>query len=184
MTRNPTFTIPVPDAGNRLGEAMLYIAKRISTKTGVHPDTIDAVLWGTDVLDYTEDGIPMSGVEYHAGPNGPYPAIAESVRKRLVADNRARLAYTGDGIREFTAVDEPDLNGFSKRTLQRIEKLCDAATRSDGGEFLPTHAWSLAANGQPIPYEAIFLSNPIVTRADRGRTEALAAERGWAQGLP
>ena len=178
MTRTPTFTIPVPDASNRLGEAMLYVARRTAAETGVHPDTIDAVLWGADVLGYAEDGVPMTGVEYHSGPNGPYPAIAENVRKHLVANNRARLTYTPEGIREFTAVDEPDLNEFSEQTLQRIARLCDAARGSDGGEFLPTDAWTLPANGEAIPYEAIFLAKRAITGADRRRTQALAAEHG------
>ena len=174
MTRNPTFKIPVRNAGRRLGEAMLHVARLTATETGVHPgvhpDTIDAVLWGADVLGYAEDGIPMTGVEYHSGPNGPYPAIAENVRKCLVANNRARLAYTPDGIREFTAVDEPDLNGFSERTLQRIARLCDAAQGSERGEFLPTDAWTLPTNGEAIPYETISLTKRGITEADRRQT--------------
>ena len=176
------YEVRIANATERLTEATLHVTRLLDTGEGVNQDVVDAVLWGADTLAWAETGTPMTGVRYLSGPNGPYPEIGQSVQKTLTAAGRARVYYTVDGCRRLEAIDQPRLDLFDKPTIERLASLARAAEGTEGAEFLPNNAWALAANGQPIPYQAIFVSsNRSVSEEDRTRTRDLARRHGWIE---
>ena len=66
--------------------------------------------------------------------------------------------------------------------IAAVDKIVDAFwnhNAKDISDFSHGIAWRVPPNKTSIPYEAVFLSDEVLTQYDRVRTAELASERGW-----
>lgn len=169
---------------HRLGELILYIAKRSTNDRWFGKVKLAKLLAFSDFYAFGRIGNPITGATYIKLPEGPVPERFYATLGRLVDEGRAEIRPTkapGDLIQErVIALDDPapifsDLQlSFVKQMLVGLERynakeLSDLAHRQFVG-------WQHAEWRQPIPYATHHISPIAPTDAEIQRGLKLHAE--------
>ena len=79
-------------------------------------------------------------------------------------------------------LEEPDYNLFTGREVSIIEtwiRFFWNKTAKEVSRYSYGKAWKLANTGDPIPYDAVFISDDPVTFDEVEHVKDLAAKHGW-----
>ena len=151
--------------------AHLVIARLRADQLGA--TKLNKVLWFADCAHYRRHGRSLTGErEYVRKDNGPCPQRMEAVIHTL--KERGKIAETLQPVihysrREFTALQEPDLSGF---TVEEIDLLLSVALElaplsAQGVSELSHDAlWEEATPGGRIPVAAGAVSARPLLEAD------------------
>lgn len=180
-----TFCFPEMDGENRLKELILYIADKCFEDPTFGAIKLNKILFFGDFMLYLRSGKPITGVEYQRIPNGPAPRRLLPIRKKMIKDDELVLKER-DSIpyirHQAIARRSANIDIFSAQEISLIDSLirhfwampADRISMESHGIF-----WEIAGNKERIPYQAAFLSEPTITRADIERSHELVKEHGW-----
>ncbi len=174
----------------RLKELILHIARKSEDDPNFGKTKLIKLLAWSDFLAYGRLGASLTGADYIKLDFGPAPAQFPAALNLLRAMGRLRqveqesFSYTQDRV---LAVDGPNLGGFTPDQLGVVDEVVDRFKAWSNSELsVESHrefvGWRLAEEGQPIPYETVFLSPEPLTERDRERARQVATEIGLVHG--
>ena len=169
----------------RLAELILHIAKRCEDDPNFGATKLNKILWWSDLLSYARRGKPITGVEYQRLRNGPAPKRLVPVRRRLVSSHDAVVQereYFKRTQMRVIPLRKANYSLFTAEDIALVDEVISDFwddTAAAVSEASHGKAWEIAKDKQPIPYEAIFLSDNAITPADVAETHALAETMGW-----
>ena len=177
-----------PAEQRRLGELILYIARKCAADTFFGSVKLNKILWRADFDSYLELGKPITGVSYVRRAHGPTPRKLVDVRDFLIRTKRAEIksVQLGDGRRQDRVISrsDPDMTLFTEEQIRLVDRdILEAwgKTAEDVSEESHGLAWQVAGeDGKGIPYEAAFLSDEPPTDRDARLAKKRATENGWA----
>ncbi len=187
MRRQPTFSFAEPEDEDLLRELIIYVADKCQGDRKFGATKLNKILWWSDFLAYAEHGKPITGTPYMRLGNGPAPKKLLPVRAEML-DARdiaiAKVPALGGYVQKrVVPLRAADLSVFEARQIALVDEVISALWRKTAkGVSSLSHgkAWKVASDKDPIPYEAVFLSNARVNRYDTARTKQLAREHDWA----
>jgi hypothetical protein len=186
VTDNITVSFPDKSPDTRLGELMLYIAGKCEQHQNFNATKLNKILYFADFLSYSRTGQAITGAEYVKQEHGPVPKRLLPIRKRLVERGEAAVkkVATVGGYEQHRLVPlrEPDLSRFSGPEIDFVNKVIlffAGHNAKEVSEMSHNRIWRVAAMGQPIPYEAVFVSDENPTEEDNQRARKLIRQRGW-----
>lgn len=175
------------DGEDILGELIIYIAGKCDDDSTFGATKLNKILWWSDFVAFAEYGKPITGVAYQRLQNGPAPKRLLPVRDKLIHDGsiviRPHKESLGYARNIVTPLREPKMDCFSAHEIALVDRIIEMTrgkTASEISDMSHGKAWEIAGgNKEPIPYEAVFLSNEPVNAYDISRTRELAREHGW-----
>jgi hypothetical protein len=186
MAARPTVSFPERHPDKRLGELMLYIAKKSQFDQNFGGTKLNKILFYADFVSYGRSGKPITGAEYIKQEFGPTPKRLLPVRKQLEARKEAavqRVDFLGKEQQRLVALRDPDLSLFSGEEIALVDQVIVYLRRKsakDVSELSHNRAWSVAKMGGSIPYEAAFISDENPNERDIERGRELVEQHGWA----
>jgi hypothetical protein len=187
MPHPPTFRFTDASGEARLRELILYVAAECFTDPKFGATKLNKILWWADFLAYAKYGRPITGIEYQRLGKGPAPRRLVPVRNDMEsAGDIAVSEVPGRGgyiQKKIVPVRAANLDVFEPKDIAVVDDVIRALWRKTAkGVSNLSHgkAWEIAGDGEPIPYEAVFLSDDKTDRYDVARTLELARRFGWA----
>lgn len=186
MAAHPTVSFPERHPDKRLGELMLYIAKKSQFDPNFGGTKLNKILYYADFVSFGRSGKPITGAEYIKQEFGPTPKRLLPVRKLLETRKEAavqRVDFLGKEQQRLVALRDPDLSLFSGEEIALVDQVIEylrGKTAREVSELSHDRAWRVAKMGGAIPYEAAFLSNENSNEGDVERGRELIEQHGWA----
>ncbi len=170
-----------PENEVRYKELVLYICQKCATDQKFGATKLNKILYFSDFLAYAELGEPITGFEYQRLPNGPTPRRHLPMRDEML--NRGELGIQVVPLRggrtQHRAVNlrVPNLNVFTADQIALVDRVIDELWDLDAEQVSDlSHrmaGWELAAPGDIIPYETVFISSESPTEIDVQRAREL-----------
>ena len=186
-SRDPTVTVPLPGGQSRARHAILYVAKRCEAAKFFGAIKLNKILWKADFDSFEERGIPVTGREYRRQKFGPTLREMVPIQNDMLRDGviRTERRDFGDNVIEqrTVALEEPDLSLFDQIDISYLDRAIAHYWEKTGTESSDeSHgvAWKTRANGDPMPYEASFLSDKVPPASQMDRLKALVRRREMA----
>lgn len=186
MGKELTFGGSDPQGEVRLAELILYVAGKCAGDRLFGAIKLNKILWWSDFLAFGQFGTAITGVEYRRLGRGPAPRQLVPVRDDLVADGHAIVQpqrVLGGLVQErVVPLRDPKLDLFTASQIELVNeviRLLWGKSARDVSRLSHGKAWEIAADGDGIPYEAVFLSDNPADAFDMARTRELAEQYGW-----
>lgn len=186
MAGRTTISFPERNPDKRLGELMLYIAKKSQFDQNFGGTKLNKILFYVDFCSYGRSGKSITGAEYIKQEFGPTPKRLIPVRKRLETRKEAavqRVDFLGKEQQRLVALRDPDLSIFSGEEIALVDQVIEylrGKTAKEVSELSHNRAWRVARMGGSIPYEAVFISDENPNERDVERGMELVEQHGWA----
>lgn len=184
--RGLTFTVELEGGAlRRLEEAILYVCDACENDQAFGLTRLNKILFEADFQSYQKRGVPVTGAAYQRLENGPAPKAMMPRLRALQQHGSLVLRETdfyGRSQSRALALRAPDLSVFGPDDvafLARAIRESWGKTATEVSEQSHRIEWKTRSDGDPIPYEAAWLSNAGISASDREKTEALALEHGW-----
>lgn len=187
-TWNPTklhFEFPIPDRETRFKELILYVSHECLDDPTYSRTKLLKILFFSDFEAYGRYGTPITGMPYKKLPYGPAPAMFPQLQTEMLRDKLirivARRVYEHERQRVLPLKDA-EVERFTARQISIVDnwiRFFWNMTAKEVSRYSHGKAWKLANEGEPIPYEAVFISNEPVTDEDAARAKSLALKYGW-----
>lgn len=166
----------------KLGELLLYIAKRCSGDAAFGATKLNKILFFSEFEAYRDLGSAITGVPYQNLELGPAPRRLLPVQTRLIDSGFARLDHipTPTGMQKrLVPLREPNLGSFSDHELELVDRVIERLrSRNASQASQDSHeevGWLATSTGETIPYHMALLSRPAPTVDDEKFIERLAA---------
>lgn len=167
-------------------ELVLHVCQRCGEAERFGKVKLNKILWRADFRSFAERRLPVTGRTYQKLAAGPAPMEMPLILAELEAEGLltfARREMT-DGYVELRPIARAaaSLRAFSQDDMDFVEEairfywMKSATQASDLSHGV---AWRSRKFLDPIPYEAVFLSDSKLTAEDAHRLGALAAAKGW-----
>jgi hypothetical protein len=179
------YEFPIQNREARFKQLVLYISERCIDDPTYSKIKLLKILHFSDFEAYGTYGEPITGMRYRKMPYGPvpvdYPRLQEEmVRERLVKVHFRRV-YEHSSQR-LLPLQKPNFDFLRAQHIAIVDGWITKfwnETAKRVSEFSHGRAWKLAKDGEPIPYEAVFISNEPATFEDVDRVKDLATKFGW-----
>jgi hypothetical protein len=179
------FDFPIANRENKFKEVVKYIAQRCIDDPTFSKIKLLKILFFSDFESFGRYGLPITGMRYRKAPYGPVPADFLRIEQELLRDKEiaihSRRVYEFSSQRLFP-LTEPNLDMLTARDIAVVEgwiRFFWEKTAKAVSEYSHGLAWKIAQNAEPIPYEAVFISDEPVTFEDVERARQLAQKFGW-----
>ncbi len=172
----PDLRISVPQKNvAKFREVLLYVLARVGAKPNIGETVLYKLLYFIDFDYYEKYEEQLIGATYRRNHYGPTPvefqALVESMEENgeLV---RVHRPYFDFEQKKYLPLRHPDLSKLSARELSLINdtlrRLADMSARQISEYSHKDVPWATTADGEIIPYEAVFYRTPEYSvRADR-----------------
>ena len=175
------------ESDQRLGELMLFIAKRCEDDPCFGATKLNKIIFFADFFAFRRTGKSITGCDFMRLPQGPAPRRLLPVRNRLMEDGRAILRdvalWSGHTQQRLTPLSEPDISQFSARDIAIVTSVIEHLWKKNAEEVsglsheLP--AWQLADDGETIPLESAFIMSLKASEAEVATGLSLMENHGW-----
>lgn len=184
-TRAVTYAQPDLNPEQRLREMILYISACSAYDRAFGVTKLNKLLWWSDTSAFGIRRRPITGATYIRLPQGPVPQGIDAIRddmQRLGEIAISRVEHYGRVIHRVVPLRRHDLSLFTGEEIaivdeivlqNRVSNATSVSRRSHG------RMWEALKQGQPMPYESVFISDAKATRYDMVRTRELARQFGW-----
>lgn len=179
------FDFPIPNRETRFKELVLFVAEECIDDPKFSKTKLFKILFFSDFEAYGKLGQPITGIRYLKWPFGPAPAVYARIEQELLADHAIRLVrkpvYEHEQQRVLP-LRNPNIKTFSAEEISIVTRWIRFfwnKTANEVSRFSHGKAWKLARENEPIPYEAVFISNEPVSFDEIDRAKGLAARYGW-----
>lgn len=170
--RNLTFGTDDQESTDKLRELILYVADKCEEDQKFSAVKLNKILFYADFLSFAKYGEPVTGVQYKKYPQGPVPTILKRVRSEMEENGESVLRkkdYYGLTQHRVIPLRDPDLDKFRARDIALVDdvikKLWDE-NATQVSERSHDRVWRNSADGESIPYEAVFVSDEALTEQD------------------
>lgn len=169
----------------RLSQAILYVCTMCEQDEGFGATRLNKILFEADFQAFYARGVAVTGARYQRLENGPAPkAMLPCLREMKESGDIAirERDYFGRPQTRIVPLVQPDLSLFGPDDIAFLSRaIHDSWGKSGTRVSIESHRieWETRKNGDPIPYEAVWLSNAPVSRFEAERTKELAASFGW-----
>ena len=186
MAKGPTTSFPKLNPDKRLGELMLYIAKRSQFDPNFGGTKLNKILFYADFTSFGRHGRPITGAEYVKREFGPTPRRLIPVREKLEKKKEAvvqKVDFLGKEQQRLVALREADLSMFTGEEIALVDQVIEyleGKTARKVSDLSHNRIWRVARLGEAIPYEAVFVSEDDPTEGDIERGKELVQKHGWA----
>jgi hypothetical protein len=171
-----------PQNEARFRELILYICQSCATHQRFGATKLNKILYYSDFLAYADLDEPITGFEYQREKKGPVPTRLVPVREEMIkagelALQPLRLPY---GLVEKRVVNlrAPRLEVFTPAQISLVDSIIELLkdkTAEEASELSHrTVGWQIAAPGETIPYETVFVAAEPMTESDIQRGKDLA----------
>jgi uncharacterized phage-associated protein len=171
----------------KLKDLMLYFSQRgIDEGITIGSTKLNKLLFFADFRAFEERGTPITGARYQKLKWGPAPRALLPVRKELVEHGEAkfRTGSAEDLNDVLTPQGEPQFSSLSDEDRKIADDVFEelrpyTALGASDYSHLKSAGWKVAALGEDIPYESVFVITdpPPAEAIELGRE--LAAKYGW-----
>jgi hypothetical protein len=187
MSAKLTFAVNDLPGGvvKRLAEAILYVCAFCESDDAFGMTRLNKILFEADFLSFLTRDQPVTGAAYQRLQHGPAPKAMPHRLRELQQEGALHVRetdYLGKIQKKPIALRKPDLSVFNGEDLAVLHKIIQDSWGKSAGEVSDAShriEWKTRQNGDPIPYEAAWLSNELPTDVEVVRTRQLAAEHGW-----
>lgn len=172
-------------ARTRLAEAILYICNACETDAAFGKTRLNKILFEADFQSFLIRLTSVTGAAYQRLRWGPAPIVMPTLLNQMQISGEIVIKssdFIGRKQEKPICLREPNLDFFSGYDIAFL----DAQVQDSWGKTATdvSHAshrieWSTREDRDPIPYEAVWLSNEPLTSVEIQRTRDLASEHGW-----
>jgi hypothetical protein len=179
------FDFPIQNREMRLKSLVVYISHQCLDDPTYSRTKLFKILFYSDFEAYGRHGTPITGIQYKKFPFGPGPAAFSRLQDEMLSDNLIRIVKRRVYDQERQRVlplQEPDFSLFTGREVSIVEtwiRFFWNKTAKEVSRFSHGMAWKLANMGDPIPYDAVFISDDPVTYDEVEHVRDLATKHGW-----
>lgn len=181
-----TYEFPNFQGAVRLRELILYISSKCADDPAFSRTKLIKILFFSDFYSYKWYGEPITGVTYVKLPFGPGPKILPHIQDTMVEGGDLVLVkrrhYNREQIRPI-ARREAKIDIFKPRDIAFVDEVIKdlwEGSATQASEESHVMAWKVASQiKDPIPYDAIFLSEEPITPYERERAQELTNKYGW-----
>jgi hypothetical protein len=177
------FEFSLPNRETRFKELYIYVAKMCGEDNSAVKQA--KIMFFSDFEAFAVLGTPITGMPYSKFPQGPYPKAGARLREEMLRDKEIKFEKrrVHKFHREYAVpLREPDRTMFSKDELAIVDKWI-TFFRNKTSDFVSNYshgkAWKIASQGDPIPYEAAFISDEPVTPSAVDKVKELGRRFGW-----
>jgi hypothetical protein len=165
-------------------ELVLYVSQKCAFDPMFGATKLNKILFYSDFLTFARSGSAITGAEYQRLRNGPAPRMLLPIRAKMIEEHilgmqEVRLK-SGKVQKRTVSLRQPNLRIFTGEEIAMVDYIiealsdCDAQTVSEISHTMV--GWQVAAEGETIPYEMVFLSNEPLSEAEIMRGLEIAAE--------
>jgi hypothetical protein len=171
-------------ADRRLGEMVLYVAAKGQDDPAFDLLQLKRVLYFSDFMAYARLGSPVTGAPYVKQAAGPAPQRLATVMGRLRKSGAAVTQeverWDGTQVRVIP-LRKAELELFTASQIDVVNEVINTVLGRTGTEASLSNGvvWRVLDLGEPIPYEAAFISDEPLTEGDIAETRRLASQLGW-----
>jgi len=176
-------TTTAPFDQHKFDELVLHVAELSSDDVTFGKTKLNKIMYYVDFYAYGVTGKSITGATYQRRQFGPVPKQIAAARQRLVASGRVRfdeISYFGRPLERMTPLEGADVSAFTLGELQLISEVVRGLRDLNGSQASEmSHqevGWILAADGETIPYETVFLNAPALTTEDIARGREIESE--------
>jgi len=183
--RNPgklRFEFSLPEGEQRFRELLVYISEKCAVDPKFGATKLNKILYFSDFLAFARFGEPITGFEYQRERNGPVPKRLVPIRDEMIRAGDLAVQpvkLVGGRVQKRTVnLRQPRLEIFRPEQVALIDSIIEkfwGFNADEVSEF--SHqmvGWKIAAPGESIPYESVFISAEPLTDADVLRAKDLA----------
>ena len=179
----------IPDE-RKLGELILYISQKCANDPTFGATKLNKILCYSDFLFYAYHDHGITNVEYQKLPNGPAPRRLIPVRKELVENGdlamQEVILKSGETQKRTVNLRTPNLDLFTGAEIAVVDRMIESMQgmiADDVSEMSHTLlGWLVADEGETIPYNSIYFSNPPLSAAEISRAMELKAAKARPEG--
>ena len=188
LTDTSRHGMETPPGDDRLGEAILYVAERLTDDpAGRGAVKLNKILWWADFESFRERGRSVTGAVYQKLAEGPAPVRLLPTRKRLVKSGAVEMTERHTGARSPEKVlqalrePEPVFDDGDVRYLKRALKKFHGMTGKECSDFShrASAGWQTVKIKEVIPYETSLVSTRPLTEAELAWARLVAVEAGY-----
>lgn len=154
---------------------ILYIAQRSEDDPNFGATKINKILFFADFDAFAKTGKPITGARYQRLPQGPAPRALLPVKKEMLADGsineREVLRHSTYQQKRIVANKNTNMDLFTGEEIAVVDaviaRLRPETARRVSDLSHERDGWSLAENGEEIPYfTAILHDGPVELTAE------------------
>jgi hypothetical protein len=196
MTSTPTrppfdsaklhFEFSLPNREHRFSQLILFIAERCESDPTFSAIKLNKILFYSDFESYARFGTPITGVAYQKLPQGPAAKAMPRVLDEMQQDKLIRIikeAVRGAAVRERVVPIRPPADPiFDREQIDIVEQYIRLFWKRSANwvsKYSHGMAWKLAEMNALIPYDAVFISDALVTQPEVDHVKELASKYGW-----
>ncbi len=177
-----------PPGDERLGEAILYVAERLTDDpAGRGAVKLNKILWWADFESFRERGRSVTGAVYQKLKEGPAPVRLVPTRKKLLRTGAVEMTERHTGARSpekvLQALREPELvfDDDDVRYLDRGLQKFHGMTGKECSDFShrASAGWQTVNIKEVIPYETSIISTRPPSEADLAWARSVAVAAGY-----
>jgi len=179
------YEFPLKDRQARYKELCLYIADACVSDPTFSKLKLLKILFYSDFESYGLYREPITGVPYKKMPYGPCPVDFERLQQEMVRDRLIRVhrqpVHDYERQRPLPLQD-PTFQYLTARDLSVVHRWIQFFWNMSSrrvSEYSHGLAWKVAALGERIPYEAVFVSDEPITFEDQQMVKDLGSKYGW-----
>lgn len=151
---------------DKFDRLILYICAKVENPANLGAVKLHKILWFSDLVSFARFGRSIAGDTFIKMPQGPFSVHVDKGIKRL--ERSKRLVHRQMPVynriqRQFFALTEPDLNGFTPEEVSIIDEMITAIalghTASSISAVSHDRIWEVARLHETIPLNTIFSSD-------------------------
>jgi len=179
---------PELDGLRRLRELILHVSAMYREDAWFGATRLNKVLYEADHETYRRLGKPITGIVYVKEKQGPVPREMQGILRDMQAEGLITIRHVPHPLTSQRRLRRVEPEKKADLTFMTVDArhVLDGVIMARWGESADsasarTHgiAWEIANMRDPIPYEAAFLSDRLITQEDIERTEELSRRFGW-----
>lgn len=164
---------PAASPRQKFEELILYVARECESDSKCGSTKLNKILFYADFAAYRKLGASISGQEYQKLQFGPAPRQIVPTIEALGARGACAWAernYHGYALKKLLALREPDLSHFSGEEIDIVRDVIEELRPFSAKEVSDlSHdfiGWRVAEPGETIPYDTVWLEEPIEMTKD------------------
>lgn len=191
VSQKLTYRVELPGGQERLRELILYVSAKSAGMKRFGSVKLNKIIWKADFTAYSARSVTVTGRAYQRLTNGPapiemQPLLAEMNQDDLIGFDITNFGKGSDGRdvieKRPVAKVEPNLRWFSRDDLAFVDTAIEYYWSMSGTETSgDSHGliWASREDGDPIPYEAVYLSDRKLGSSQLSKVLERAREQGW-----